>query len=213
LTNFPGLYRNTASGLYYGFKKLRGKRKEVSLRTTDRKIAERRLQEWMRNLAVVNRDLEQTTLRELILRLVIVNRGKSAKTQATNRSIIRQIERNFPCGLDVEVRHIRSSHLDEWLALNERRLKNSSYNRQAGFLKQLFDIAVRELIIVESPFAGVRTPWKKPQEPIRLVPTEQQFRALVESIRSQRLTDHAKKSPILLSFWACLVWAKQRLAR
>lgn len=46
VSNFPGLYRSTRSGRYYGSKKLSGKRKEVSLRTTDRKIAERRLREW-----------------------------------------------------------------------------------------------------------------------------------------------------------------------
>ncbi len=125
----------------------------------------------MRNLVAVNRDLERTTLRELIQKLVAVSQGKSAKTRATNRSIIRQLERTFPCGMEVEVRQIRSSHLDEWLALHENRLKNTSYNRYAGFLKQLFDISVRDRIIVESPFTEVRTRWKKPQEPIRLVPT------------------------------------------
>jgi hypothetical protein len=71
--NFPGLYRNTVSGRYYGSKKLRGKRRDVSLRTTDGKIAERRLREWMRNLSVVNRDLERTTLAELVQKLVAVS--------------------------------------------------------------------------------------------------------------------------------------------
>jgi hypothetical protein len=47
--NIPGLYRNTVSGRYYGFKKIRGRRKEPSLRTTDRKIAERRHREWISN--------------------------------------------------------------------------------------------------------------------------------------------------------------------
>lgn len=31
--------------------------------------------------------------------------------------------------------------LDEWLAHEEPRLRNVTYNRYAGFLKQLFDIA------------------------------------------------------------------------
>src|SRR5438552_4151004 len=39
--DIPGLYRNTVSGWYYGFKKIRGRRKERSLRRTDRKIAKR----------------------------------------------------------------------------------------------------------------------------------------------------------------------------
>ncbi len=67
IANFPGLYRHTRSGRYYGAKKLRGKRRECSLRTTDRKIAERRLRDWMRNLTAVDHGLERMTLRELII--------------------------------------------------------------------------------------------------------------------------------------------------
>jgi len=181
----------------------------------------------MRNLTVVNRDLERTTLRELIQKLLAVSQGKSAKTRATNQSIIRQLERSFPCGIATEVRQIRSSHLDEWLALHEHRLKNTSYNRYAGFLKQLFDIAVRDRIIVDSPFTQVRTKWKKPQDPVRLVPTEKQFRAIVDCIREQRFTDHAKESADFIEFlglagvgqaeagsvtWGDIDWKRERIS-
>ena len=43
VANFPGLYRHTRSGRYYACKKLGGIRRERSLGTCDRKIAERRL--------------------------------------------------------------------------------------------------------------------------------------------------------------------------
>ena len=225
--NFPGLYRHSLSGRYYGAKKLRGKRRECSLRTTDRKIAERRLREWIRNLQIVHQGLEKTTLREVIEKFVAVNQGKSAKTRATNASIIRQMERSFPCAMEVEVRQVRSSHLEEWLAIHEKRLKNTSYNRYTGFLNALLDIGVRDGIIAESPFANVRTKWKKPQEPVRLVPTVEQFRAIVESVRSQRLTDHASQSADFIQFlglagvgqaeaasvtWADVDWKRERIS-
>ncbi len=200
VSNFAGLYRHARSGRYYGVKKLRGKRRECSLRTTDRKIAERRLREWMRNLEVVNREVEKTTLRELLQRFIAVNLGRSAKTCATNASIIRQIELSWPGGLDIEVRQIRSSHLDEWLAAHEKRLKNTSYNRYSGVLKQLFDIAVRDHVIAQSPFAQVRTGWKKPQEPVRLVPTADQFRAIVLEIRSGKYTRFAAATADFVEF-------------
>jgi hypothetical protein len=76
---------------YYGFKKLHGKCRECSLRTTDRKIAERRLREWIGNLQRVDRERERTTLRELVERFVAVSQGRSIKTQKTNRSIIRNV--------------------------------------------------------------------------------------------------------------------------
>ncbi len=163
--NIPGLYRNTISGRYYGIKKVRGRRKERSLRTTDRKIAERRHREWISNLQRVDHEREKMTLRELFERFVAVNQGRAIKTQKTNRSIIQKIINTWPGGIDIEVRQVRPSHLDEWLARQEPRLKNTSYNRYAGLLKQLFEIAVKDRIIAESPFEQVTTPWKRPHVP------------------------------------------------
>lgn len=173
--NVIGLYRHLPSGRYYGSKKVRGKRKKCSLKTTDRKIAERRLKAWVANLSLVNAGLEKTNFRQLLAQSELINQGKSKSTRCMNACITRLLERTWEWGIDIEVRAIRPSHLDEWLAKHETRLKNTSYNRYAGFLKQLFDIAVRDRIIAESPFGGVRTAWKKPQEPVRLVPTNEQF--------------------------------------
>jgi integrase len=198
--NIPGLYRNTVSGRYYGFKKIRGRRRERSLRTTDRKIAERRHREWITNLQRVDRECERMTLRELLERFVAVNQGRSLKTQGTNDCIIRKMMKTWPGGIDIEVRQIRPSHLDEWLASHEQRLKNTSYNRYAGLVKQLFEIAVKDRIIAESPFEQVTTRWKKPQEPIRCVPTIEQFHAIVDEIRAQRYTRFAAPTANFVEF-------------
>src|ERR1700676_4443597 len=82
---YPGLYRHSRSGRYYGFKKLNGKRHECSLRTTDRKIAERRFREWVANLVRVDREKERTTFAQLIHTFIATNRGKSKSTQTTHR--------------------------------------------------------------------------------------------------------------------------------
>jgi len=198
--NCPGLYRHSRSGRYYGFCKVSGKRFERSLRTTDRFIAERRLDDWKRSLRLLDREVERLTLRGLIQKFVSINQGKSVKTRQTNRSIINKIEHCWPNGIDVEVRQIKPSHLEIWLALHEKRLKNTTYNRYACVLRQMFQIAVRDRIVTRSPFDEVRTKWKKPQPPIRLTPTEEQFRAIVMSIRSQRLTDHAHESADFVEF-------------
>src|SRR5437868_8081573 len=46
-SNIPCLYRHSLNSTYYGIKKIGGKRKEHSLGTDDRKIAERRLKDWL----------------------------------------------------------------------------------------------------------------------------------------------------------------------
>jgi hypothetical protein len=50
-------------------------------------------------------------------------------------------------GLDIQVARIRPSMIDEWLAKQEPNLKNSSYDRVALLLKQLFDLAVNDRFI------------------------------------------------------------------
>ena len=64
--NVAGLYRHSRSGRYYGAEKTRGKRRDVSLRTTDRQIAERRMRDWVRNIDRVDHEKERTTFAELI---------------------------------------------------------------------------------------------------------------------------------------------------
>ena len=226
IPNIPGLYRHLKSGRYYAAKKINGKRHERSLRTTDRQIAERRQRDWVADLRIIDREVERTNFGQLMTSFVAAGRGKSAQTQTTVNSFIKRLRETWPFGLDIEVRHIRPSHLDEWLAIHEARLKNTSYNRYAGCLKQMFDIAVNDRIIAVSPFANIRTRWKRPQTPRRLIPTEQQFHAIVDSIRSQRFTDHANDSADFVEFlglaglgqaeasslvWGDIDWARECL--
>jgi len=200
IPNVPGLYRNTRTGGYHGCKKVEGRRKERSLGTTDRKIAERRLKEWIANLDKVDTEVEKTTLKQLHVRFIAINQGKSDSTLCIIKGIIKEFEGWWPYGPDPEVRSIRPSHLEEWLALHERRLKNTSYNRYAGVLKQVFEMAVNDRIIAESPFDRVRTRWKKPQTPIRLVPTVDQFQAIVDDVRAEKRSNHAQESADFIEF-------------
>jgi integrase len=196
----PCLYRHSLSRRYYGIKKVGGKRKEHSLSTTDRQLAERRLKVWIAGLGKVDREVEHLTLRELIVKLQKQNQGKADKTRATDASIVRKLEETWPYDLDMRVSDIRTSQLNEWLALHEKRLKHTSYNRYAGFLKQLFAIAVDDRVIVESPVDKLKTSWKRPQTPKRHVPTIAQFQAIVNHIRNQPLSDTAKDTADFVEF-------------
>jgi len=157
VANYPGLYRSVSSQRYLGMKKVNGRRRERSLNTTDRKIAERRMTEWVRSLSKIDVALEKTTLRQLCARFLKLNQGKAKGTQDTDRALVKSLKEWWPYGWDIRVSDIRTSQLEEWLALHEGRLRNTNYNRYTGFLKQLFEIAVKDRVIIESPFAGVRT--------------------------------------------------------
>jgi integrase len=152
------------------------------------------------NLERVDTEVERLTLKELVEKLQRSRAGKSSKTQATDRSIIKKLQETWPYDYRMRVSDVRTSQLNEWLALHEKRLKHTSYNRHAGLLKELFAIAVEDRIIAESPAAKLKTPWKRPQTPQRHVPTPAQFAALVKSIREQAFSDSAGDTADFVEF-------------
>lgn len=202
IPNVPGLYRHVPSGVYHGTKKVNGKRKERSLKTTDRRIAETRLREWFVTLEKVDCEVEKTTLSELAKSFAAINRGKAYNSRYIMRSVVEELQeflRGKGLG-DPQVRNIRTSNLEEWLANQGRRLKNSSYNRYTGVIKQLFALAVRDRILAESPFDKVPVRWKKPQIPKRNVPTVKEFEAIIAEVRGETRSRYYRESGDFLEF-------------
>lgn len=200
IPNFPGLYRHTLNDNYYAVKKVGGKRKEHSLGTTDRKVAERRLKEWLANLDKVDSEAEKMTLAQLLGRFEKTRLGKAEKTRKTEGWILKTFRQGWSYGMDIKVADIRPSMIDEWLAKQEPNLKNSSYNRVTVVLKQLFDIAVNDRIIAESPFYRIQRKRKRAEKPKRIVPTDGQFQAIVANIRAQSLNADNEESANFIEF-------------
>jgi integrase len=194
------LYRHNINGNYYGIAKTGNKKNQRSLDTTDRKIADRKLAEWLKGLDKLDVQAEKTTLDQLIEKFVAANVGKSESTQSTNASIIKRFRENWTHGLDIRVSKIKPSYLNEWLAANQSDWKHTTYNRYCTFFAALFKIAKDDKMIVESPFDGVTVRWKKPQKPQRFAPTPAQFQAIVADIRAQKFNPDSQDSADFIEF-------------
>jgi hypothetical protein len=101
IPNVPCLYRHRISGTYYGIKKHLGKRKEHSLGTDDRKIAERTLKKWIEDLEKIDPAAEKTTLSELLGKFQEVRKGLSKSTRDTERGRINNLKATWRYGLDI----------------------------------------------------------------------------------------------------------------
>lgn len=200
ISNVPNLYRHTVNGRYYGIKKLGNKRKEHSLDTTDRKIAERRLAGWIKNLGKLDPEVENTTLGQLIEKFQAANVGRP--DSGTDDSMIKRLTDTWPLGIDIRLSKIKPSLLDEWLAKNSKdgEWKNTTYNKYCGFLRRLFNIATSDGMIIQSPMDSVKVSWKKPQKPKRRIPTLEQFAAIVADIRAQKFNAEAEDSADFIEF-------------
>ena len=164
------------------------------METTDRKLAERKLKAWIEALDRVDSEAEKTTLSQLLEKFTASRQGLSKSTRSTETGIINKLKATWKNGLNIRVAQVQPSMLDAWLAQHEQRLKNSSYNRFGLLLKQLFEVAVADRMIIESPVARMKRTWKRPQKPVRNVPTQVQFEAIVANIRAQDLNVGAEES-------------------
>jgi len=97
IPNVPCLYRHSVNGTYYGIKKIAGKRKEHSLETDDRKIADRKLKAWISNLDKIDSEAEKTTFAELLKRFQLT-RKPTFSNLAIGTNYVLQTSTNLAVG-------------------------------------------------------------------------------------------------------------------
>lgn len=206
----PGLYRHSVNGVYYGKKKFAGKRKEHSLGTNDRALAERRLKQWLADLEASDPALEKTTLGTLLETFLSIRSKKGDGTVRTERSIAKQLRETWPGGLDQKISSVKVSDLKQWLT--SRNFAPANHNRYCLFLSQLFRLAVQDRIIARSPMDDVterrRIVRAKPQ-----VPTEQEFLNLVADIRAQKFNADSEDSADFVEFLGRAALGQAEVAR
>src|SRR5262249_27314949 len=102
----------------------------------------------------------------------------------------------WPGGANQRVRDIVSSQADLFLA--QFKFGASSHNAFVTVLRELFDFAVRDNCIAKSPCAHLK--FRKREKPIRLTPTYEQFRAIIDDVRGQPFNADAQDSADFLEF-------------
>jgi integrase len=97
----------------------------------------------------------------------------------------------------VQVGKVKPSDAELWLA--KLKLRAPSRNLHIASFKELFAMALRDGIIARSPAEALKK--AKLDKPIRKTPTFEDFKAIVESIRSQQFNGHgAEESAYFVEF-------------
>jgi integrase len=191
-------YRYSSSGVYYARFRNNGKLIHRSLRTTDRDLGKRRLQEEIDKLGKIDTKLSKMTLSGLLDIYEQSLNAYAGKTIATRKSILKIFKATWTNGLDAALRDVNTAHLELWLGGRRANLKNASYNEYARFVRNLFELAVKLRVLAESPARAIKG--LKVETPIRLTPTWEQFHQIVQSTRAQQLSADARHSGDLLEF-------------
>jgi integrase len=180
------LYRYSSNGVYYARFESGGKEIRGSLRTTDRALAQRALAWLKQEREQVDPAQGKLTLAELCDRYWATIQHQAPKTVQRKVLIIHRIKSQWPTGRLTQVAKIRPSHVDLWLS--RYHFGSASRNLFISCVKEIFALALRDRIIATSPAAHLH--YAKRQKRIRATPSFEEFKAIIESIRSQKYNRH-----------------------
>lgn len=203
------LYRLVTSGGYYGLLKRGDKQFRRSLRTKDRKLADRRLTELRAQVG----NLKITDEARLSFAEVAA-RWKTATQQGLKTSTVTRrqtcIENLAPFFLGISIRNIQPIHCDRWVTERGPKIAARTFIHELDTLRLVFDYAVRLGLMLSNPAKEIKRR-KIVQEPI-IVPTREQFPKLVAAMRESdgRAYSQAKSKPgadlvELLAYSGCRV--------
>jgi integrase len=191
------LYRYSSNGVYYARFESGGKEIRCSLRTTDRSSAQRTLAWLKQERKEIDPTQGKLSIGELCDRYSETIQHQKPKTIERKSLIICRIKSHWPTGRLTQITKVKPSHVDLWIS--RYHLGPHSRNLHMACVKEVFDMAVRDGIISQSPAAHLRR--VKPPKPIRATPSLEEFKSIVASIRSQKYNGHdAEESADFVEF-------------
>jgi integrase len=196
-----GLYQHESSSAYYARFRFKGER--IMQRLGSEKSPCTHLPEAKRLLRDLHDELERTdvTATKKTLHTIIAEYKKvmpfAADTAKYKLQYLQELQDGFL--QSVKVRDIKKSDMINFLAQYNERLAPATHNKVITLCRDVFQYAIDDKAIAVSPMEGVKYRKLKTTEK-RLIPSWEEFTAIVESIRAQKYADTAGESGDLIEF-------------
>lgn len=175
------LYRHESSGIYYALVKRSGKQYRRSLKTKDRKLAERHLSGFREKIGHLSKSAgaNKVTFENLAQRWLQTLKPTLKHMSYARREVsLRQI---MPYLGSLTIRNFTSRACEEWAAKRSPGISASTYNNERDCIIAIMTYAKREGMILDNP-ADVLTRRKLPRVQI-VIPTQAQFATLIGTLR------------------------------
>jgi len=191
------LYRSAKSRIYYAILKRTGKQIKRSLKTTDRALAGRRLSELQEKASKLsgskNAKITFADIGKQWLQVVVA----SMKTSSHSRQvkIVKSLSKFFG---GITVRKITKADVEKWATARSKEASARTFNYERQTFIRILDYAMRDGLIMDNP-ARIIKRRKQPKHKV-VIPTKEQFKALIEAIRNLKATAH--EAAILCEFLA-----------
>ncbi len=175
------LYRNSASKVYYGLLKRGGKQIRRSLRTNDRKLADRRLAELRERVGHMSANGDASRLTFNQVAELWLNVWSAHLKPASILSLKHKIKQLSDIFGPMPVRSITRTVCENWAQVRSPQVAAASFNHDRGTLKLILDHAKREGLILDNPADSLVR--RRPDKHAILVPTREQFEKVVATLR------------------------------
>jgi integrase len=192
-----GLYRYNPSGQYFARVRFHGKLYRRKLNSTDLELAKRKLRAFKQNLERTDATKGNTSFARVLDDYEATLSG-APSTLANQCSVIQKLRQTW-FGVDtLPVRTVTHSQVKAWLAKQYGEWSAAYYNLALSVIRAACEQAVKDKIILENPAAGLK--YRARKKPIRLTPTFEQFKQIVENIRGQKFNREAEESADFIEF-------------
>jgi integrase len=192
------LYRYNSTGQYFARIRFGGKLYRKKLGTDDYQLARRKLADFRRDLGRTDARASNTSFGAVLEKYARTIGGLSPSSQKDKRAIIGKLKSTW-FGIDtLPLRLIKPSDVSAWLSRHCGDKGASYYNSVLTVIRNAFDLAVKDRIIADSPAAYLK--YRKRERPIRLAPSFEEFKAIVDNIRAQTLNRDAEQSADFVEF-------------
>lgn len=185
------LYRLETNGGFYALLKRGDKQFRRSLKTKDRKLADRRLVDLrgqVGNLTIS--DDARLSFAEIAARWM-ANTSHTLKAS----SIVRRntcIKNLTPFFAGITIRNVQTEHCERWLTTRGPKIAAQTFAHELNNIRSIFDYAVKLGLMLANPAKHIER--RKIIQAEITIPTRDQFRKLVEAIRqSDGRADSQKK--------------------
>lgn len=192
------LYRNRSSGTYFALVKRKGKQIRKSLKTTDRKLAERRLRDFRAQAGRLNASAAERKIlfSQLAQRwLKIRNVGLKPNSQDRYVRCVKELDKFFG---EMPVSEITSRQCEDWMTQRSAGIAASTFNKDALVLKAVMDYAKQDGLILDSPADVVKR--RKVVDKEIVIPTREEYERLLSALK--KLDPRARESSKLVQLLA-----------
>jgi len=176
------LYRHRSSGTYYGLIKKGGKQFRRSLKTKDRKLAERRIADLRLKVGGLTQTRDTAKTGFQTFATAWVERHRHHLKPSSFRRIVLCVSQLAAHFAETPVRSISRENCEDWAAKRGVNLSASSFNKERETLRSILEDARAQGMLLDNPAVGVRR--RKMEKPEILIPTREQFSLLLSAMRA-----------------------------